>query len=96
MPKRKTNNSPVPDHAPHPEAYWEIKKNLDKEGKKLFVQKIFADWCKACGICTAFCPTCVFEKSESGMPIIKDPDACTGCRFCEFHCPDFAITSNYK
>ena len=72
--------------------YWETKKKLDHEGKKLFTQEIFQDWCKACGICIAFCPTHVFDKDEQGRPIIKDPDACTGCRFCELHCPDFAIS----
>ena len=92
MPTRKTKNGPAPDHTIPPDNYWEIKENLEKEGKKLFIQKIFADWCKACGICIAFCPAHVFEKSDSGMPLIKNPDACNGCRFCEFHCPDFAIS----
>jgi 2-oxoglutarate ferredoxin oxidoreductase subunit delta len=92
MPKRKTKKSPVPDQANPPDNYWEIKQQLEKEGKKLFIQKIFADWCKACGICIAFCPANVFEEGDKGIPEIKDPDACTGCRFCEFHCPDFAIS----
>jgi len=93
MPKRKAKNGPVPDQTTSsPDSYWEVKENLEKEGKKLFVQKIFADWCKSCGICIAFCPAHVFEKKEYGTPRIKNPDACTGCRFCEFHCPDFAIS----
>jgi len=92
MPKRKTKQSPAPDPANPPNNYWEIKQDLERQGRKLFVQKIFEDWCKACGICIAFCPASVFAKSSSGMPTIKDPEACTGCRFCEFHCPDFAIS----
>jgi len=92
MPRRKTKTSPAPKPADPPDNYWETKQNLEKKGKKFFVQKIFKDWCKGCGICIAFCPANVFEKSESGLPIIKDPDACTGCRFCEFHCPDFALS----
>jgi 2-oxoglutarate ferredoxin oxidoreductase subunit delta len=60
--------------------------------KKHFTQFIFGDWCKACGICSAFCPKDVITRSATGMPIIQDPDACIGCRFCELHCPDFAIT----
>jgi len=56
------------------------------------VQRIFEDWCKACGICVAFCPEKVFAPAETGVPQVVNPDACTGCRFCEFHCPDFAIT----
>jgi len=88
--KQKKNSPSAPDH--NPDSYWEIKQNLDKKDKKLFVQQIFEDWCKACGICIAFCPAKVFEKSANDKPVIKNPDACTGCRFCEFHCPDFAIS----
>ncbi len=57
-----------------------------------FDQIIFRDWCKACGICSAFCPNKVIIQDETGAPVIKRPDACIGCRFCELHCPDFAIT----
>ena len=81
--KEKTND---------PDQYWEIKRKLNRESKKLFSQTIFLDWCKACGICIAFCPKKVFERDESGKPVIKRPDDCNGCRFCELHCPDLAIT----
>ena len=92
MPKRiKKSKSPA-EPKQNPETYWEIKQNLETKGKKLFVQQVFEDWCKGCGICVAFCPTEVFEQDETGTPVIKDPDACNGCRFCEFHCPDFAIS----
>ena len=96
MPKRKKKNKSLSDSKQSPENYWETKKDLASKGKKLFVQKIFEDWCKACGICIAFCPAEVFEESETGAPVIKNPDACTGCRFCEFHCPDFAISIHDK
>ena len=96
MAKRKKKNSPPPIQKEPPDNYWETKKNLEIKGKKLFVQKIFEDWCKGCGICIAFCPEKVFEQSETGAPIIKNPDACTGCKFCEYHCPDFAITIQDK
>ena len=92
MPKRKSKNKPLVDPANPPDNYWEIKERLEKEGKRLFVQKIFADWCKSCGICVEFCPAGIFEKSKNSIPVIHNPDACTGCRFCEFHCPDFAIS----
>ncbi|MCF6290691.1 MAG: 4Fe-4S binding protein [Desulfobacterales bacterium] len=60
--------------------------------KKKFNQTIYLDWCKACGICIAFCPSQVFDADENGRPLVARPDACTGCRFCEQHCPDFAIS----
>jgi len=72
--------------------YWKTKQDLDTKGIKLFTQTVFYDWCKACGICIAFCPKQVFDRDEAGKARVKDPDACVGCWFCEIHCPDFAIT----
>ncbi len=66
--------------------------NSGKKSKKKYTQTIFQDWCKSCGICAAFCPKKVIIRNEDGMPEISDPDACIGCRFCELHCPDFAIS----
>ncbi len=64
----------------------------DKRKKKYYDQLIFRAWCKSCGICAAFCPKNVIGRNEAGEPVIERPDDCIGCRFCEFHCPDFAIT----
>lgn len=52
---------------------------------------VYKGWCKRCGICIAFCPNKVLSTGEDGFPITADPDACTGCRWCELRCPDFAI-----
>jgi 2-oxoglutarate ferredoxin oxidoreductase subunit delta len=65
-----------------------------EKGKKHYEQIIFRDWCKACGICSAFCPKGVIGRDETGAPVIEHPEVCIGCRFCELHCPDFAITIN--
>ena len=73
-------------------AYVPSKKKPSKKVKKLYDQTIFQGWCKACGICSAFCPKEVIGRDDTGAPVIERPDACIGCRFCEFHCPDFAIT----
>ena len=58
----------------------------------VFEIDIFRDWCKACGICAAFCPRQCLELDENGSPVIKDAERCTGCGWCELHCPDFAIS----
>lgn len=60
--------------------------------KKKYSIWIFQDWCKSCGICIEFCPKSVFSRDNMGRPVIERADACIGCRFCEAHCPDFAIS----
>ena len=62
-----------------------------REPEKFYTQRIFRDWCKRCGICVAFCPKKVLGRDETGAPRIERPEDCIGCRFCELHCPDFAI-----
>jgi len=47
--------------------------------------------CKACGICVALCPREVFDADAQGVPVVARLEACNACRFCELHCPDFAI-----
>jgi 2-oxoglutarate ferredoxin oxidoreductase subunit delta len=54
------------------------------------------DLCKACGICHELCPRDVFDLDERGRPIVARLAACTVCRSCEFHCPDFAITVSFR
>ena len=58
--------------------------------------EINLQWCKACNICIAFCPTQVFEPDRDGKPKMARPEDCTQCTVCWTHCPDFCITSNYK
>lgn len=65
-----------PEPAPHKEY------NID----------IYRAWCKQCGLCAAFCPRGVIELDDTGTPVIAHPDRCTGCGWCELHCPDFAIS----
>jgi len=57
---------------------------------------IYKAWCKACGICVAFCPTGTLARDETGAPYVKDPDKCAKCGLCELRCPDFAITVHEK
>ena len=57
---------------------------------------IFKAWCKACGICVAFCPTGALAKDEAGRPYVKDIEKCINCGWCEIRCPDFAITVEAK
>jgi len=61
------------------------------EPPKEYQVEVFPDWCKACGICAAFCPKECIEQDAEGRPVIAAAWKCTGCRWCELHCPDFAI-----
>jgi len=67
-----------------------VKNNAKK--KKQFDVSFYHDWCKSCGICMAFCPQKIIRFGKNAKPEILDKDGCVGCRFCEMHCPDFAIT----
>lgn len=58
--------------------------------------KINLSWCKACNLCIALCPQQVLEPDRDGKPVQARPENCTQCTICWVHCPDFAITSNYK
>lgn len=69
----------------------EEKKATPKK-KKHYDIAFYHDWCKACGICMAFCPKKIITADKNGKPEVHEPDKCIGCRFCEIHCPDFAIT----
>ncbi|MBW1767353.1 MAG: 4Fe-4S binding protein [Deltaproteobacteria bacterium] len=68
------------------------KRKGSRKSERRYIQMIFRDWCKNCGICSAFCPKKVICLGDDGAPVIVRPDDCIGCRFCELHCPDFAIT----
>jgi 2-oxoglutarate ferredoxin oxidoreductase subunit delta len=58
---------------------------------RLYRIHIFEAWCKSCGICVAFCPCGCLKASEEGPPLVPRSDLCSGCGWCEIHCPDFAI-----
>ena len=67
-----------------------------KKGKEEPRIDIYKAWCKACGICVAFCPTGALAKDETGYPYVKEIEKCINCGWCEIRCPDFAITVEKK
>jgi len=54
--------------------------------------EINRDWCKNCGICTAYCPKGVFAEDELGRPYVAHPEKCIACGLCITRCPDFALS----
>ena len=87
MESKKTSSQP---------AKAETKSSKPSANKKSFTVSFYHDWCKQCGLCMAFCPKGIIEADKNGNPEIVDADRCIGCRFCEMHCPDFAITVEVK
>lgn len=53
--------------------------------------KVYNERCKDCGICFEFCPKKNLKPGEDGSPELIDTKECTGCKLCEYLCPDFAI-----
>ncbi len=53
--------------------------------------EITREWCKSCDICVRFCPERCLHLDDAGIAELTDPALCTGCRICEWLCPDFAI-----
>ncbi|MCP4487255.1 MAG: pyruvate ferredoxin oxidoreductase [Gammaproteobacteria bacterium] len=49
-------------------------------------------WCKSCDICVKFCPERCLVLNDRLIAEMAEPERCTGCRMCEWLCPDFAIT----
>jgi 2-oxoglutarate ferredoxin oxidoreductase subunit delta len=73
-------------------AATQTKEKPSKKKRKTWGEvRVFGRWCKGCGLCIAFCPTQVFEADDHGYPEIRYPERCTGCKWCEQHCPDLAI-----
>lgn len=59
---------------------------------------IQVDYCKGCGICTAFCPQKILvlgdQTNAYGYPVVEmtDVTACRGCLRCSLMCPDTVFT----
>lgn len=87
MTSRKESAQPKQEQSKEPRAASDKNKK-----KQQYTVSFYHDWCKQCGLCVAFCPKKIIRNVRNGKPEITDEELCTGCRFCEMHCPDFAIT----
>jgi len=53
--------------------------------------EITAAWCKSCDICVKMCPEHCLCLNAERIAELTEPEKCTGCRLCEWLCPDLAI-----
>lgn len=62
--------------------------------KRSFVVEIDHGRCRSCAVCwdeTVCEPKVLHWQPPFNKAIVVDIDACTGCRHCEWLCPDWAI-----
>lgn len=64
--------------------------------EKAFAIHVNEKRCKECLICIGFCPKQVLKAGAGNKPEPVEAGRCTGCRLCEYRCPDLAITVEPK
>jgi 2-oxoglutarate ferredoxin oxidoreductase subunit delta len=89
--KKMSEAEEKPSKQHHPRAAA-AESSFPEKTKKAFEIDIFRGWCKSCGICAAFCPRECIGQDENGSPVVIDANRCSGCGWCELHCPDFAVS----
>ncbi|MFP3869635.1 MAG: ferredoxin family protein [Syntrophobacteria bacterium] len=77
--------------------FWRVPLDADEIRVSRGIVYILEERCKGCGYCIELCPRQVLEFSskfnEKGYhpPVVKKPEDCVNCHYCEIICPDFAI-----
>ncbi len=72
----------------------EVTEKQEKKAKRKLPRgrvTVFPNWCKGCDLCIEFCPSGVLALGPDERVIVAHPEKCIACRWCELHCPDFAI-----
>jgi len=85
-----TDSHPHPTGAPD-QAAPAAPEAAGKPPRRKFNITVYEAWCKRCGICVAFCPAGALRAHETTQQVLTNQAKCTGCRQCEWRCPDFAI-----
>ncbi|NMN97855.1 4Fe-4S dicluster domain-containing protein [Antrihabitans stalactiti] len=55
------------------------------------IEILIADACIGCDKCVDACPTNVFDRTDSGIPLIARQSDCQTCFMCEAYCPTDAL-----
>ena len=60
--------------------------------KRTYSLEISDKRCRSCAVCWEICaPRVLSFQPPLNKAIVVDLEACTGCRLCEWLCPDWAI-----
>lgn len=55
------------------------------------IELVLVDACIGCDKCVDVCPTDVFDRTSSGVPVIARQSDCQTCFMCEAYCPTDAL-----
>ncbi|GAB6920352.1 ferredoxin family protein [Rhodococcus erythropolis] len=55
------------------------------------IELVSAPACIGCDKCVDVCPTDVFDRTPSGVPVIARQSDCQTCFMCEAYCPTDAL-----
>ncbi|MDP6833373.1 MAG: ferredoxin [Alphaproteobacteria bacterium] len=73
---------------------------MAKDGKgvkRTYEIEIDKTLCRSCAVCWEICaPDVLGFQAPLNKAIVVTPQACTGCRLCEWLCPDWAVVVRPK
>ena len=55
------------------------------------IEVVSEDRCIRCDICERVCPAFVFDRDDTGLPVIARQEDCQTCFLCEIYCPTDAL-----
>ncbi|MFI1912854.1 4Fe-4S binding protein [Nocardia sp. NPDC020380] len=55
------------------------------------IELVLTEVCIGCDKCVDVCPTDVFDRTDSGIPVIARQSDCQTCFMCEAYCPVDAL-----